>query len=728
MDRRAPHPRQPIDDQLVAQTLDSKTLDGDHELDGDREKVLSYLHDVALANQPADADTGPVMVPVAFAARVSDKENQDPTLSIPRQLARCQEALPPYCVIVAFFWDVESGRTSLDLRGHGDAHELFNVPVPRDGGVADLLEEARHPDRRFVAVVCESVDRLARVTYFGTKIEYELEQSGIVLLAADEGITDDALPSATGVPARKRATPILTRRVKQAIAEWYVLDMLEKAWGGLMEHTEQGFNIGKPPYGYQVVVEKHPVPAKAALGKVKRRLVKDPRRGPVVTLIFLWRVHERLSYDCIADRLNVDLDQYPPPEPILGRGRRAIGHWTKGSVRDVLCNPKYTGHMVYNRRKNPRPDRGVAGKVNDRSEWVWSSRPRHEPLTTKAQFEAGTPIGKANRGSRTSDQPNKHPATTRTYRLRAYIICELCGRRLCGKARRISYYACEPVPAHHANEDWFATHPKSLWVREDALLELVRSFFSRRIFGPTRQALLTVTDTDEPATEDPTVARAATLHHKIKGLEHQQANLVKELREFQSTGDDEIDQQWRDQLRRSFADVASQRKDLAGQLTALTNRPNRHSTNDPGLLDRLPLIEADLARLPEDIERELFDAFQLQIRYHQPTRRITLRVTIDGEALPKMTTVTQRITHRTTAPRGRGQDANRPRTDAVRGLRSRSLAVCAPGAIRTPAHGSGGGCNHIKRQAADLRRSFPAGGANARSLHAFWVTWLPDAR
>jgi hypothetical protein len=50
-----------------------------------------------------------------------------------------------------------------------------------------------------------------------------------------------------------------------------------------------GFNIGKPPYGYQVV-ERHPVPAKAALGKVKRRLVRDPVRGPVVTMIYKWRV------------------------------------------------------------------------------------------------------------------------------------------------------------------------------------------------------------------------------------------------------------------------------------------------------------------------------------------------------------------------------------------------------------------------------------------------------
>jgi hypothetical protein len=437
---------------------------------------------------------------------------------------------------------------------------------------------SRQPSRRFVAVVCESVDRLARVTYFGTKIEYELEQSGVALLAADEGITAESLPTATGALARKRATPILTRRVKQAIAEWYVLDMLEKSWGGLVQHTEQGFNIGKPPYGYQVVVEKHPVPAKAALGKFKRRLVRDPTRGPVVTQIYVWRVTEQLSFDQIADRLNLDLVQYPPPQPILGRGRRAIGAWTKGSVRDVLSNPKYTGHMVYNRRKNPRQDRGVAGRVNPPSEWIWSSRPTHEPLTTRVLFQAAAPIGKTKRGSRTSDHPNSHPATTRTYRLRSHVICELCGRRLYGKTRRVSsgysYYACETIPSHHAGKAWFATHPKSLWVREDKLLELVHLFFARRIFGPDRSALLLAEADDAPLVSDGTAARAAALQSRIKELERQQANLVKELREYRTTGDDDIDLAWREQLRKDFATVSTQRKALQVDLDSLT-QPHR---------------------------------------------------------------------------------------------------------------------------------------------------------
>jgi two-component system, response regulator PdtaR len=100
------------------------------------------------------------------------------------------------------------------------------------------------------------------------------------------------------------------------------------------------------------------------------------------------------------------------------------------------------------------------------------------------------------------------------------MICDLCGHRLYGKTRRVndvySYYACEPVPAHHM--DWFATHPKSLWVREDKLLRLVRAFFADRVFGPNRDALLISSQADDGAVEDATAARVAVLQNKIKDL------------------------------------------------------------------------------------------------------------------------------------------------------------------------------------------------------------------
>ncbi|HVQ94225.1 MAG TPA: hypothetical protein VMU51_24510, partial [Mycobacteriales bacterium] len=198
--------------------------------------------------QPEAVPGVPAIVPVAWAARVSDEEAQDPTLSLPRQLARARAALPAGFVIVAHFFDVESGRMELDQRGQDAAYARFDIGIPRDGGINELLAEAQRPDRRFVAVVCESIDRISRITRIGTGIEWELERAGVALLAVDEGIHPDLIPGLAGSGGAgrpKKATPVLTRRVKQAISEWYVLNMLELSWEGFIQHTIQGWNIGK---------------------------------------------------------------------------------------------------------------------------------------------------------------------------------------------------------------------------------------------------------------------------------------------------------------------------------------------------------------------------------------------------------------------------------------------------------------------------------------------------
>ncbi len=277
--------------------------------------------------------------------------------------------------------------------------------------------------------------------------------------------------------------------------------------------------------------------------------------------------------------------------------------------------------MVYNRRKNPRRDRGVAGRVNAPSEWIWSSRPRHEPLTTRTSFEAGVALGRSRQHSRGGHDLNSHPATKRTYRLRSYVICELCGRRLQGKTRRVRdvhlYYTCEPRPAYHAQRAWFASHPKSLWLREDKVLRLVRNFFARRVFGPHRAAFF---EAERQQTDvDPTGGRRQAVRVRIREIERQQSNVVTEFREYRPSGQEEIDRQWRDQLRRSFADLAAERAALVAQLESLVEEETS-GTADEGILERLPLFEADLSGLPEELERQLYESFRLQIRYHHPAR------------------------------------------------------------------------------------------------------------
>jgi hypothetical protein len=53
----------------------------------------------------------------------------------------------------------------LEQRGHGTAHERFEVGIPRDGGIADLLAEAASPNPRFAAVICEDIERSGRDTF-----------------------------------------------------------------------------------------------------------------------------------------------------------------------------------------------------------------------------------------------------------------------------------------------------------------------------------------------------------------------------------------------------------------------------------------------------------------------------------------------------------------------------------------------------------------------------------
>ncbi|GIH99154.1 putative recombinase [Planobispora takensis] len=568
---------------------------------------------------------------VAWCGRTSTEDLQDPTLSLPRQLDNSRAALPPGSLIVAHFYDIESGRKNLEDRGYGTAHERFDIAIPRDGGIQGLLSEAGSRDRRFDAVICESIDRISRRTFYGTKIEHELEQLGIPLFAADEPITLNG----------KRATAILTRRVKQGIAEWYAVQMMEASWDGLRTHTQQGWNVGRPPYGYRAQKVAHPVPAKAADGKHKTKLVPDPVRGPVITQIFMWRVMERLGYGDIADRLNADHERYPPPESLNPnfQGRNA---WSRSGIREMLLNPKYTGHMVWNRKATTSRRGSGRSMVNPPSAWVWSEHPTHEPLITREMYEAAQGVGKERATSRTGSDANAHPQTCHTYLLRSFVHCDLCDRRMFGQTEmrrkaQYSYYCCQPSINHKGREDRFPGHPKVVRVREDSLADAVHDLFQRRVFGPDRHALLAA---DLPATahraEDEWEARCKALKKGVAEITRKQDRLIAQIED--SDGDAEFARR----LRARFAELETDRRTRAEQLAeAEANPPARdHRT---GLLDMIPMLSARLADLPEDLRRELFAAFHLEVRYNDRTGVALLRITIEEDTVKEAADMAGRL-------------------------------------------------------------------------------------
>ncbi len=146
--------------------------------------------------------------------------------------------LPDGWEIVARFWDIESGRTAWNSAAAARPRTHGHRPPPRRRAHSTCSPRPRPgpPLRRGHL----RVDRPGRSAYLHRhRIEYQLEQAGVRLYAADEPID----------PRGKRSTGLLTRRVKQGVAEWYVTDMLERSWDGFIAHTGQGWNIGKPPYG-----------------------------------------------------------------------------------------------------------------------------------------------------------------------------------------------------------------------------------------------------------------------------------------------------------------------------------------------------------------------------------------------------------------------------------------------------------------------------------------------
>jgi site-specific DNA recombinase len=282
-------------------------------------------------------------------------------------------------------------------------------------------------------------------------------------------------------------------------------------------------------------------------------------------------------------------------------------------VHDILTNPKYTGHMVWNRRA--RKSGGNAR--NPVSEWIWSPEPVHEVLVDLDTFIQVQEVSGHRLGSRTAAGANtKHPQTRRSYLFRTYLFCDLCGRRMNGKTRQRVYYACAPKKAYLP-----AGHPAAggVFVREDHLLEKVNAFLSDHVFGDYRRQL------------DATVAQER--EQQVAGLRRTIADIdvkiKRTIRNFELV--DDPDEDFVRDINERRAELRAQREQLEMQLAEAEQRilaaPN------PGLLDALPVMKIEVDQLPEELARALFEALRLEIRYNRDTHTATCRVTLTGPTI-----------------------------------------------------------------------------------------------
>jgi site-specific DNA recombinase len=559
----------------------------------------------------------------AFYGRVSTEDAQDPSLSIPRQLAACKRAVDITAgEIVAFYWDIESGRKSLGERGNGADSERFGVSLRRDGGLPQLLDAAASNEHAFDAVIVESIDRLSRMTADATRIERDLEQRDIALFASDEPMTTNA-------------TSILTRRVKQGVAEWYVRDLIEKSRRGMEESVRQGWHTGGPvPYGYMLEPHEHPNPQKAREGRKKHRLVPDPVKAPIVRMIFEDYCMHGLGLGELCDKLNADLDRYPPPKRNKKDENDLPQTWSRSQLHAMLRNPKYTGYNVWGRH-DKRPGRPF---IRPREDWVWSPTPSHEALVERDLFERVDERARRNNNPAKNIGPLDYPArkngrTGRIYPLRGRVRCGICGRRMEGSHQKGSnWYRCRFVTLRGPAAADVSGHPRVLGIKEDTVLEATFDFLGRRIFGPNRLDLLRSelaaaldSDTDDRENE---LARLQTEAAQLQQALYRQALRLEEH--------DDPHHPVVALAKQRIEELTARQGAVSERMQELRQKPRDEPSAEEieALLDSVPDLRPVMRKASADQLAELFAAFDVSATYDKHGRALRLSATLNPALIP----------------------------------------------------------------------------------------------
>jgi len=556
--------------------------------------------------------TTPTAAPrYAWYGRVSTQDEQDPTLSFPRQLQSAERQVAEAGGrIVAHYYDIESGTRAYDARGSGGLAG-FDIAIPRDGGLKELLADAGRRPGRFDRVIVESISRLSRNSSVAFRVEDELRSAGVRLCAADE-------------PMEESFGTIVLRHVNIGIARGYHHELMVKSRQGQETSARQGWHTGGVAlYGYRFVTHDHPNPHKASRGINKRTLELDPVRAPVVRTVYDWYLGGGVGLLQIRDRLNADPDRYPPPVPVDPATAR--GTWSRSSVWEVLRNPKYTGYQVWNRRARKKGH----NRTNPPEMWVWSDEPAHPAIVTREEHDAVQGRAKANERSRQGVPATvARPTAKANYLYRGLLRCGICGLRMWGNHRRqATYYSCQP--SHQRSKDIPPDHPPHVYLNEQRLSDSLLPLLATALFGPERTGYWrTCLDAAaEPERVAPAKERAEEIEAEIADLERR---LTRQLVNLEV---DDVTAALRRRVGQRVAKledaVAERRERLVALALARDSATEAPTLADVApLLDRLPILATSLDTAPQGELRVLFDALQLDVVYQPAEGAVDVAVTL----------------------------------------------------------------------------------------------------
>jgi site-specific DNA recombinase len=361
----------------------------------------------------AQMPVGPVMARIALYVRVSTT-HQVQQQTIDQQLER--------------------------LRAHVHAHmgwALRDEHVFRDDGCSgatlarpglDSLRDAAK-QRAIDRVLVTAPDRLARNYVHQMVLLEELAHAGCVVEFLDRPMSDDPHDQ-------------LLLQIRGAVAEYERTLIAERMRRGRLAKLQAGLLLPwtYAPYGYRLD-PSHP--------RDPSGVTVDPAEAAIVVELFALYREPGMSLTKLAERLTAR--GVPTP---FGRAR-----WSSQTVRGILRNPTYTGH-VYAQRTRGRPPRLRRSATHPLGRPTPSAVPQPADawlhvalvpaLVSQGHFDEVQQKLAQNRQF-ASRHNTAHP-----YLLRALVSCGRCALACIGRARATGhrYYVCngkqQQVHSHRA--------------------------------------------------------------------------------------------------------------------------------------------------------------------------------------------------------------------------------------------------------------------------------------
>jgi site-specific DNA recombinase len=403
------------------------------------------------------------MIPFAFWGRVSTEDNHDPESSRGWQLTRARALIEPHGgQITVEFFDIDKSRW---------------IPPQRRPQASRLLAALSDPRRGFDAVVVGEPQRAFYGSQFGNTFPL-FAHWGVPLWVPEVGgaidpdnEAHDLIMSVFGGVSKGERNRIRIR-VRTAMAA--------------QAQIESRFLGGRPPYGYVLIdIGPHPNPAKAADGKRLHALAIDQQAAAVVQRIFAEFI-SGLGLQAIAEGLTRDGTRCPSAHDRARNQHRSGIAWSKGAIRAILTNPRYTGRQVWNRQRTDEVlldpadvSLGHTEKMrwNPADKWIWSAEAAHPEIIHQDTFDQAQQIMLFRGRGPCQHTPHR---VRRPYQLRGLLFCGYCDRRMQGEwNNQAPYYRCR-YPLEYALAGKIS-HPRNVYVREDAIVPeldrwLIRKF------------------------------------------------------------------------------------------------------------------------------------------------------------------------------------------------------------------------------------------------------------